>query len=141
MTDLPPDPPRLRAILAHLEQQIAENETVHTYLELQRDGVLQALDKAEGGEPQRAETPPLAARTSNPPAPQSRRRPSKPFKLGRSHTPDGPLPSSVHLADCHMAGALPHFVHAMEARLAITDANLEICQICRPDTLLDLDLD
>ncbi|MGQ5640515.1 MULTISPECIES: hypothetical protein [unclassified Streptomyces] len=43
----PPDPPRLRAILAHLEKQLAENETVGIYLCLQRQAVLTALAHTE----------------------------------------------------------------------------------------------
>jgi hypothetical protein len=51
--ELSPDPPRLRAILAHLDKQLAENETVGIYLSLQRDAVRAALA--------RAEAPPLRA--------------------------------------------------------------------------------
>ncbi|MFD8741288.1 hypothetical protein ACFV06_41210, partial [Streptomyces sp. NPDC059618] len=47
MSELPPDPQRLRAILAHLDQQIAHTETIGTYLRLQRDAVQAALDRAE----------------------------------------------------------------------------------------------
>jgi hypothetical protein len=47
MPDLPPDPPRLRAILAHLDKQLAENETAGISLRLQRQAVLTALEHAE----------------------------------------------------------------------------------------------
>ncbi|MER7226466.1 hypothetical protein [Streptomyces rubradiris] len=43
MTELPPDPPRLRAILAHLDRQVAENDTIGRYLRLQRDAVRRHL--------------------------------------------------------------------------------------------------
>ena len=49
MSELPPDPPRLRVILAHLNQQLTANETVGIYLRLQRDAVQNALARAEGG--------------------------------------------------------------------------------------------
>src|ERR1041384_1991749 len=42
MSALPPDAPRLRAILHHLDQQIADSETVARYLRLQRDAVAEA---------------------------------------------------------------------------------------------------
>lgn len=45
--ELPPDPPRLRAILAYLDQRILETETVATYLRLQTTAVRQALAAAE----------------------------------------------------------------------------------------------
>jgi hypothetical protein len=37
MSALPPDAPRLHAIMAFLDKQIADNETVGTYLRLQRN--------------------------------------------------------------------------------------------------------
>ncbi|WP_435279375.1 hypothetical protein [Streptomyces sp. 1222.5] len=47
MNELPPDPSRLRAILAYLDQRIAETESVATYLRLQTTAVRQALTAAE----------------------------------------------------------------------------------------------
>jgi hypothetical protein len=44
---LPPDPGRLRIILAFLNEQFAENETLTTYLRIQRDAVHEALARAE----------------------------------------------------------------------------------------------
>ncbi|MFF5438765.1 hypothetical protein [Streptomyces achromogenes] len=43
MTELPPGPPRLRAILAHLDRQVAQTDTIGRYLHLQRDTVRKAL--------------------------------------------------------------------------------------------------
>ncbi|MEU2875035.1 hypothetical protein [Streptomyces sp. NPDC007070] len=43
---LPPDPPRLRMILAYLERQIAETDVVGMYLRLQRDAVRKELASA-----------------------------------------------------------------------------------------------
>jgi len=135
MTDLPSDPTRLRMILGHLEAAIAENETVHLYLQLQRGHVLDALKAADGSAP---DPPPRHAESTSA---RRTRRPSKPFKLGRTRTSDGPVPSSVHTADCHMAGQFAHAVNGMEARIAITDGNLEACQFCRPDLELDVGAD
>ncbi|MYQ48745.1 hypothetical protein GTW40_27555 [Streptomyces sp. SID4985] len=47
MAELPEDVPRRRMILAHVERQIAENETINTYLSLQLAEVRQALARAE----------------------------------------------------------------------------------------------
>lgn len=148
MSDLPPDAARLRAILRYLEDQAADNETVGVYLRLQRDTVLKALadaersQRGEGGEPARAGEKPAARPAVAVPTPtQSPRRPGKPYKLERRPTADGPLPTAVHTADCHMAGELAHAVNAMEARLAITDSGLPACPYCRPDTELGIDQD
>ena len=57
MSELPPDPPRLRAILAHLDQQPADAETIGIYLRLQRDAVQAALSRAEAPPPQPSQRP------------------------------------------------------------------------------------
>ncbi|MFD7605164.1 DUF6233 domain-containing protein [Streptomyces mirabilis] len=138
MNDLPQDPPRLRAILKHLDAALAENQTVHLYLDIQRNNVVDALRKAEG-----TATRPELAPSPAPASGLTRRagRPSEPFKIGRVRTLSGPVPSSVHVADCSMAGQFAFAVNAEDARLAITDANLEVCAICRPDTELGVDMD
>ncbi len=138
MHDLPPDPARLRTILAYLDKQLADEETVVTYLRLQRDTVRQALAHAEGEQPAQPQPQP---RPPLPPADPATtpRRPSKPFLLERRRTPDGPLPTAVHTADCHMAGEMTHAVNGVEARLAIEDAGLSVCAFCRPDQQLGLD--
>ncbi|MEU1254848.1 DUF6233 domain-containing protein [Streptomyces chartreusis] len=136
MNELPPDAPRLRLILEHLDREVEANQTIRTYLGFQRDAVLRALDGAPGEEV--VETKPAAPS----PAPRARKsRTSKPFQLGRVRTPDGPVPASVHMADCHMAGPLAQSVSAMEARTSLTDAGLEACAFCRPDLELDLAAD
>ncbi|MEU8718632.1 hypothetical protein [Streptomyces sp. NPDC048663] len=43
MSELPPDTPCLRAILTHPEKQIADTDTIGTYLRLQRGAVQVAL--------------------------------------------------------------------------------------------------
>ncbi|MER6443535.1 hypothetical protein ABT275_45895, partial [Streptomyces sp. NPDC001185] len=42
MSDMPPDSARLRAILAHLDRQLADTDTIRTYLRLQREEVQRA---------------------------------------------------------------------------------------------------
>jgi hypothetical protein len=115
---------------------IAENETVHLYLQLQRGHVLDALKAADGSV--RSDPPPSAPASTSA---RRTRRPPKPFKLGRVRTPDSPVPWSVHAADCHMAGPFAHAVNGMEARIAITDGNLKVCLFCRPGSELGLDTD
>ncbi|AVH56500.1 hypothetical protein C4B68_12785 [Streptomyces dengpaensis] len=65
MNELPPDPARLRTILAHLEAQLADEETVVTYLRLQQDAVRHALAVAEARRNRRsAASTPSAARVA-----------------------------------------------------------------------------
>jgi hypothetical protein len=137
MNELPPDPMRLGVILRHLDAAIAENETVHTYLELQRRKVLDALSAAGGGVQQAAPTE----------APATVQRPalregpgSGGFMVDRVRTPDGPVAASVHMGDCHMVGPLARPLGAMEARVALVDEQLEACGFCRPDTELGIDV-
>ncbi|MEV7325651.1 hypothetical protein [Streptomyces sp. NPDC093970] len=69
MTELPSDTPRLRAILAHLEQRIADTDTVGTYLRLQRGAVLAAISRAE----RQAIPRPVVSAPKRPPALADRR--------------------------------------------------------------------
>jgi hypothetical protein len=136
MPDLPPDPDRLRALLAWLTEQAEANETVGIYLRLQADAVRKALAAAERQTParqaeqQRQERPSLEA----PP-----RRQTTGYKIEQRRTPDGPEEASVHLADCKLAGNLTHAVTAEQALLALTDVGLTACAICQPDTELGLE--
>jgi hypothetical protein len=134
---LPPDPARLRAILRHVEVQIAENETVHTYLDIQRNRILDALRTAEGTTARR--------RPEEAPGPRPPERRSAPsstgFTLGRTRSPDGPVPASVHTSGCKFAGPLTVAMSAMDARVALVDGQLEVCDFCRPDTELGTDFD
>ncbi|KUN10267.1 hypothetical protein AQI95_00590 [Streptomyces yokosukanensis] len=137
MSLLPPDPRRLRAILAYLDEQLAANETVAVYLRLQRDAILAALvraerppqhrprHKAKGGGPLPAFNPPAAMPG---------------YVVQQKRTPSGPEPALVHLADCTMIGGAVHRIRADEARAALTDPNIEPCEFCRPDTELGMDL-
>ena len=111
------------------------------YLELQRNAVLDALTKAGEG-PAAVDAPPSTPTPDPSSLPKNgTRRSTKPFKLERRRTPDGPMPTTVHTADCDMAGDLAHAVNATEARLAITDAGLHVCGFCTPDVELGLDVD
>ncbi|MFE5816180.1 DUF6233 domain-containing protein [Streptomyces sp. NPDC056479] len=142
MTALPPDARRLRAILAFIEDRIAENEAVGIYLRLQRDAVRAALAEAEAGA--EAEGRPR-------PGPPPRRRPALPsftpardagrpraFVVQQKRTPDGPEPAVIHTDDCTMIEGTAHPIRAHEARVALTDPNLEPCPFCRPDSELGI---
>ncbi|MEV6667920.1 DUF6233 domain-containing protein [Streptomyces nigra] len=139
MSALPPDAPRLRALLAFLEEQIAENQTVGMYLRLQRDAVREALARAEGGGPtQRAKTKSAQQRRPALPsfAPSRSGRRSTGFVVQQKRTPSGPEPAMIHTDDCTMIDGPAHPIQGHEARAALTDPNIAPCAFCRPDTEL-----
>ncbi|WP_406321778.1 DUF6233 domain-containing protein [Streptomyces sp. NBC_00519] len=139
MNELPPDPPRLRAILGYLEKQLTEEETVVTYLRLQVRAVQHALTVAENRGPAGPGPPRQpAARPALGPAPTRSERKSTGFVIEQRRTPTGPQEAAVHLDDCTMTSNMTHPVTAHEARLALTDAQLEACAFCRPDTELGI---
>lgn len=141
MNELPPDPPRLRAILGFLEKQLAEEETVVTYLRLQVASVRHALTVAESRKPAEHGPPPRRPASARPalgPAPTRGERGSTGFVIEQRRTPTGPQEAAVHLDDCTMTSNMTHPVSAHEARLALTDAQLEACAFCRPDTELGI---
>ncbi|MEV5319098.1 DUF6233 domain-containing protein [Streptomyces sp. NPDC052687] len=131
MNDLPPDAPRLHAILRHLDAALAESDIVRTYLEVQRRRVLAALREAEGADvgvpPQQPTTDPRGG------------APEAPFKIGRVRSPDGPVARAVHLGDCHLVEPLARGATAQEARTALVDGQLDPCGFCRPDAELGID--
>ncbi|GGW98502.1 DUF6233 domain-containing protein [Streptomyces chartreusis] len=131
MNDLPPDARRLRVILEHLDQEQADNDTVLTYLGLQRKAVRAALQRADGEPLQQSAPPP----TTTPP-PSRGARPAG-YLLDRARTPDGPIPSSIHTGDCHMTSPLARTISGHEAATFIADG-LEACAFCRPDSALGL---
>ncbi|MBK3647382.1 DUF6233 domain-containing protein [Streptomyces sp. MBT33] len=136
MSALPPDAPRLRAILAFLEQRIADNQAVGVYLRLQRDAVREALARAEGGgRPARGSgtEPP---RPRRPVARDRRGQRSTGFVVQRKRTPDGPEPAMIHTDDCTMIDGPAHPVRGHEARAALTEPDIAACTFCRPDTEL-----
>ncbi|MFC8671499.1 DUF6233 domain-containing protein [Streptomyces griseorubiginosus] len=133
---LPPDPPRLRAILAHLDRQIADSETVTLYLRLQRDAVREALTRAERQPQQQPQhRPKRAGQLPSFTSPSTKSG----YVVQQKRTPTGPEPALIHMADCTMIEGTPHSIRADEARAALTDPNITACQFCRPDTELGID--
>lgn len=132
MNELPPDPPRLRKILRHLEDQLADNETVGTYLRLQRDTVRTALAEAE--RPRQDARPSRPQRLGRPPT-----RPGQ-FLLEPKASPKSPEPALVHVWNCSLVARNVSVVNAHDARLALTQelVGAEPCPVCRPDTVLGL---
>jgi hypothetical protein len=138
VSQLPPDPSRLRVILSHLERQMAEHETLAVYLRLQRDAVLAALARTER-RPRRRTAPRAKGAGSLPGfAPAAGR--AEGFVVQQKRTPDGPEPALVHLADCTVIEATSHRIRPDEARTALAAADIEACRFCRPDTALGIDL-
>ncbi|MFE2386092.1 DUF6233 domain-containing protein [Streptomyces misionensis] len=137
MPDLPPDPPRLRAILEHLERQVAETETIGIYLRLQRDEVRKALARATSA--------PTRARARAPQRPEPpRRTPPAEYLMESKSGPDDPLPVVVHVGACtiRQGRRTPSAISAQQARMVLTDTVIgaEPCPICRPENTLGIDL-
>ncbi|MFI1767545.1 DUF6233 domain-containing protein [Streptomyces sp. NPDC020800] len=128
MRELPPDPPRLRAILTHLERQVADADTITTYLRLQRHAVQQALAQAE--RPQRRQPKGQPATRVRPPEPD--------WYLDRGAGRTQP-PIAVHARGCWALGSKAEGVSLDTARQALA-AGVEACTACRPDTELGIDL-
>jgi hypothetical protein len=137
VNDLPPDPARLRQILAHLDQQRADNEAVSIYLRLQRDAVQAAIAQAEAPPPRRPRLPKGGANLG--PVTQISVRPT--FVVQQKRTPRGPEPAIIHLGDCTMIEGQPHRISEHDARVALTGPTIEPCAFCRPDTELGMDVD
>lgn len=125
--------------MAYLEQQLADEETVVTYLRLQADGVRRALAVAENRKPTDPgpHRPPAAPAMLGPASTRAERK-TPGFMIEQRRTPSGPLEAAVHIDDCTMTSDRTHRVSAHEARLALTDAQLESCAFCRPDTELGI---
>ncbi|MFD8032826.1 DUF6233 domain-containing protein [Streptomyces sp. NPDC059717] len=138
MTELPPDPGRLRAILAYLDDRVAENETVGIYLRLQQSAVREALARTQ--EQRSARPQPRAQRRSSAPAATDSTKGAAGFTVERQKRAVGPEPARIHTADCTSGGA-KHPIGAQEARAALTDPMVQACPFCRPDAALGMDLD
>ncbi|MER8062752.1 MULTISPECIES: DUF6233 domain-containing protein [unclassified Streptomyces] len=137
MSDLPSDPPRLRAILDHLERQVAETETIGIYLRLQRDEVRKALARATSA--------PTRARARTPQRPETQHhRPSAEYLMESKSGPDDPLPVVVHVGACtiRQGRRTPSAISAQQARMVLTDTVIgaEPCPVCRPENKLGIDL-
>jgi hypothetical protein len=129
VNELPPDLKRLRAVLAHLDRQLTDNETVGTYLRLQRDTVQRALAAAE----------PAPAQQQRPEPPrQPTARPGMYLLEPKIHERH-PEPPTIHTSTCAMPSRRTREISAQEARVALTqDAGAAPCEFCRPDTKLGL---
>ncbi|MGW3135930.1 DUF6233 domain-containing protein [Streptomyces sp. NPDC001139] len=143
MTELPPDPTRLRAILAYLDQQITDNDTIGFYLQLQRDAVHQALDDTQPTQaqpkPRRRGRLPKGA-TGLPTFAPPRHAASSGFCLERQPRAVGPEPVRIHVHDCtSVTDATP--ISAQDARATLLDPSVIACAFCRPDQELGMDID
>ncbi|MFJ9346563.1 DUF6233 domain-containing protein [Streptomyces sp. NPDC101237] len=164
MNELPPDPPRLRAILAHLDRQIADTDTVATYLRLQRSAVLAAITHADGtrrtapsgprvtspASPASPTTP--ASPASTPSAPSAPKRPPAPVRReagGRRPTrfiverpTSATKPAPIHTSRCDrgFTGSKPIDADLARHVLVNDPRGFAACRSCRPDTELGIDL-
>ncbi|MEU1596183.1 DUF6233 domain-containing protein [Streptomyces sp. NPDC005708] len=140
MSELPPDAERLRVLLAWLEAQVTDNETVGIFLRLQRDTVAQALEQAEG-EQQPTERP-APAPSARPPRPTSLRtftgdhRPA--FKVVERGGENEPARLTLHIGACDVDDGPAHQVDAHDALAALREG-LDACSVCRPDIDLSFD--
>ncbi|MFJ8158892.1 DUF6233 domain-containing protein [Streptomyces sp. NPDC094468] len=145
MSELPPDAPRLRAILAHLEKQIADTDTVGTYLRLQRDAVQAALSRTHRTAPPR---PALAAPRQSPRQLQQNRlrasgAPASPVGLViEEQRKDGhPSGGMIHTTSCMPHMRLRPITPEVARQVLATDgAFFTPCPLCRPDTELGIDV-
>ncbi|WP_371330292.1 DUF6233 domain-containing protein [Streptomyces sp. TP-A0356] len=110
---MPPDAPRLRVILAFLAQQIAENEAVGTLAP-------PARCRTHGAYPHRK-----AAGLPQP-------RPEPPQQRHAA------LPSFAPNRSQRRSAGTSDPIKAHEARVAMTDPNIEPCGFCRPDSELGI---
>ncbi|MGV9790883.1 DUF6233 domain-containing protein [Streptomyces sp. NPDC004673] len=139
MAELPPDAPRLRVILAHLDRQIAENGTIATYLGVQREAVRKALARAEP--PPGQQRPARLAKGAGGPLPTfTRMAHMARYAVQQRRSTDDPRPAVVHLANCEEIKGSPRAAEADEARAALMDPNFEPCPDCRPESELGIDL-
>jgi hypothetical protein len=139
MNELPPDPPRLRAILAHLDKQLADTETVATYLRLQRHAVLAAMSRAE----LRAVPRPVSSAPKRPPAASRREsssRPSTRFVIERPT--DASRTALIHISSCPKGFTSSRPIEAALVRQALMNdpKGFQACDVCSPDTELGIDV-
>lgn len=147
MPELPPDPERLRVLLAWLTDRREENETVGIWLRLQRDAVKRALDEAEGGTREQQPAPePEPQPAPERPAPGI--RPLHTFTQRASGSSGSGFLLEyraqgvgdrviVHTDDCSSSGdSRP--IDAHDARAAI-GAGAEACSFCQPRMALDME--
>src|SRR4051812_14630081 len=139
MSELPPDVPRLRAILEHLEKQAADNETVGIYLRLQRDKVATALAQAEAAQPRKQKQKrPRPTSLPQMPAYAQAREPTR-YKIVH-RAADGSEFASLHLGDCDIDEGPTRWLDAHEATVALADG-VAGCVFCRPYDVLGFSQD
>ncbi|WP_217545601.1 DUF6233 domain-containing protein [Streptomyces sp. GbtcB6] len=132
---LPPDPARLRVILAHLDKQMADHETIGIYLRLQRDAVQAAIAKAEmQREPRVVQAPQQGPR-------RMKLRPGT-YMLEPKIRPDHPRPAYIHIGGCSAIERLASECTIRQAELALTQDAVEAqaCPACRPDMALGIEV-
>ncbi|MFI5817369.1 DUF6233 domain-containing protein [Streptomyces sp. NPDC051643] len=124
-------------ILTHLDRQLADTDTIRTYLRLQREEVQRAL--AAAGRPPRPLRPPRP-QPSLPPARPAERPPNSPTGSGAGYMleikrhPKDPRPAVLHVDSCTMASQKTSPISAAQFRVALRDTeNIEPCGFCRPE--------
>ncbi|MFF8867866.1 DUF6233 domain-containing protein [Streptomyces sp. NPDC015139] len=139
MSELPPDPSRLRAILAYLDQRIAETETVATYLRLQTTAVRQALAAAQTKAPGARSLPPKPQPALQAPA-QQEQETAGGFLVEKQLHAGHPLGAAVHRVGCTVIQRDANPIRADEARQALTGDGkfFRACEFCRPDAELGI---
>ncbi|MFJ3812305.1 DUF6233 domain-containing protein [Streptomyces sp. NPDC090073] len=135
MTELPPDVPRLREILAHLDGALAETEAVGIYLRLQRQAVQRALAAAD--RPARGPGPAHAAAAARPAVEAP--RPAG-YMVEQRLQAGHPLGAAIHVAGCRQTERETRPVSADDARAALSKdgAFFRACDFCQPRAALGL---
>lgn len=136
MNELPPDPARLRVILAHLENQLADAETIATYLRLQQEAVKRALASTER---QATPRPSPSAPKPRPSAAEPSSPPSTGFVVERRDQGDATKGAVIHTSDCSWSprDARPVEVGLARDVLAKDERFFTACTFCRPDNALE----
>lgn len=140
MNELPSDPPRLRAILTHLDQQLADTDTIAIYLRLQRSAVMAALSRAE-----RTAIPrPAISAPKRPPALADRREPAgrTPTRYIVERPASARQAAPIHTSSCTKGFTSSEPIDADLARQALVNdpRGFTACSTCRPDTELGIDI-
>ncbi|MEU9149177.1 DUF6233 domain-containing protein [Streptomyces sp. NPDC048417] len=136
---LPPDPARLRVILAHLDKQMADHETLGVYLRLQRDAVQAAIARAE----RRAIPRPVISAPKRPPAAA---RGEADGRMSTRFIVERPASASkaalIHTSDCTKGFTSSRPLEPDLARQVLVNdpAGFQACEFCRPDTELGIDV-
>ncbi|MFI9391921.1 DUF6233 domain-containing protein [Streptomyces bauhiniae] len=135
---LPPDGPRLRAILAHLERQAAETEIIAQYLRFQAQAVREALARTERRPTRQHGRLAKGAKAVLGFSPTPRKTG---FVMERKQTATSHEPVLIHLTDCEKADAeSATAIRPDEARSALVDPSFAACTRCRPENELGIDV-